>query len=112
MNGMSGTDLMERAFGLSDSIDSGSWGDALGLIHILGERLAGMRDAPASRSAGILPALANEVGKAGTLAAILSHPIGRWARRPTLLDLPLARHLGQLAITVRYVYKAQGDAPG
>ena len=44
----------------------------------LGKRLAGMRDAPASRSAGILPALANEVGKAATLAAILSHPIGSW----------------------------------
>ena len=55
------------------------------LIHIFGERLAGMRDAPASRSAGILPALANEEGKAGTLAAILSHPIGWWARRPPSL---------------------------
>jgi hypothetical protein len=32
-----------------------------------------------------LPALANEVGKGVTLAAILSHPIGRWARRPLSL---------------------------
>ena len=54
-----------------------SLGVALVLIHILGERLAGMLDAPASRSAGILPALANEMGKGGPLAAILSHPIGR-----------------------------------
>ena len=60
-------------------------GNALILIHIIGERLAGMRDALASRSAGILPALANEVGKAGTLAATLSHPIGRWARLPPSL---------------------------
>ena len=58
---------------------------ALILIHILGERLAGMRDVPASRSAGILPSLANEERKVETLAAILSHPIGRWARRPPSL---------------------------
>ena len=61
MNGMSGTDLMERAFGLSDSIDSGSWGAALGLIHILGERLEDIRDSPASRGAGILEADALEL---------------------------------------------------
>ena len=77
-----------------------------------GGAAGGMRIAPASRSAGILPALANEEGKGGTLAAILSHPIGRWARRPTLLDLPLARHLGQPAITGRYVYNDQGNAQG
>ena len=60
-------------------------GNALVLIHIIVERLPGMRDASASRSAGILPALANEDGKGGTLAALLSHPIGRWARRPPSL---------------------------
>ena len=32
-----------------------------------------------------MPALANEEGKAGTLAATLSHPIGKWARRPPSL---------------------------
>jgi hypothetical protein len=57
-------------------------GNALILMSIFGERLAGIRDVLASRSAGILPALANEERKARTLAAILSHPIGRWASRP------------------------------
>jgi hypothetical protein len=41
------------------------------------ERLTVMRDAPASRSAGILHALANEVGKRGTLTDIVSLSIGR-----------------------------------
>jgi hypothetical protein len=61
------------------------------------ERLEDIRDAPASRgagilpalaasrSAGILPALANEVKKPVTLAAILLRPIGWRARRPPSL---------------------------
>ena len=49
------------------------------------ELLEDIRDAPASRGAGILPALANEVGKSGTLAAILSRLIGWRASRPPSL---------------------------
>ena len=76
------------------------------------ERLAGMRDAPASRSAGILPALANEVGKGGTLAAILSHPIGRWARRPPSLTRRL-RGISEIQPSQsKNVYKDQGEALG
>ena len=55
-------------------------GVTLILIHMIGERLEDIRYASASRGAGILPALANEVGKSGTLAAILSRPIG-WRER-------------------------------
>jgi hypothetical protein len=49
------------------------------------ERPEDTRDALASRGAGILPALANEVGKSGTRATILSRLIGWRARRPPSL---------------------------
>lgn len=87
-------------------------GSALVFIHIFGERLAGLRDAPGSRSVGILPALANEERKAGTLAAILSRPIGWRARRPP----PLTRRLRGISerqpSQAKDVYKAQGSALG
>jgi hypothetical protein len=79
---------------------------------VFGVRLAGMQDVPASRSAGILPALANEVGKGGTLAAILSHPIGRWARLPPSLTRRLRGTSESQPSQSKNVYKDQGDAPG
>ena len=82
------------------------------LIHMFGELLAGMRDAPASRSAGILPALANEERKAGTLAAILSHLIGRWARRPPSLTRRLRGISESQPSQSNNVYKDQGVAQG
>jgi hypothetical protein len=60
-----------------------------------------MRDAPASRGAGILPALANEERKAGTLAALLFASRWQEGETPTPLDPPLARHFGKPAMTIR-----------
>ena len=59
-----------------------------------------------------MPALANEEGKGGTLAAILSHPIGRWARRPPSLTRRLRGISESQPSQSKNVYEDQGSAHG